>query len=315
MIRLGEKQMLVVAKKVGFGVYLEEKKQEGADREAQEGRRGAYRSRYGGRASYGDDRRRGGRRMGGETQVLLPLRQVPEGTEIGDEIEVFIYKDSKDRIIATTQEPKLKMGEARVLTVVSVQSIGAFLDWGLEKDLLLPYKEQLVTVKEKDEVLVRLYIDKSSRLCASMRDLYGMLRMDSPYEAGDTVKGRVYELSDNFGAFVAVDDCYSALIPRHEDHSSLRIGDSVEARVTGVKPDGKLDLTLREKAYMQMGQDAEQVMELIEKRGGRLPFNDKASPELIMREAKMSKNAFKRAVGRLYKERKIVITDTDIRKK
>ncbi len=277
MIRLGEKQELVIVKTVDFGVYLAERTED-------------------------------------ERKVLLPAKQVPQGAEPGDRVEVFVYRDSKDRMISTTQEPKLKMGEVRALKVVSVQKIGAFLDWGLEKDLFLPYKEQTLKVRENDEILVRLYLDKSSRLCASMRELYEMLETDSPYQIGDMVQGRVYEFSDNFGAFLAVDDRYSALIPRHEDHSSLRIGDRVEARVTGVKPDGKLDLTLREKAYVQMNQDAERVLEILEEYGGVLPFNDKASPEIIMRETKMSKNAFKRAVGHLYKERKIEITEKSIRK-
>lgn len=277
MIRLGETQTLTVVKKVEFGIYL-----------AEEGK---------------PDKR-----------VLLPAKQVPDGTELEDEIEVFVYKDSKDRVISTTREPKLKMGEAAALTVVSVQQIGAFLDWGLEKDLFLPYKEQVGKVQAGDTILVRLYIDKSSRLCASMKELYDMLDTDSPYRRGDMVHGRVYEFSNNFGTFVAVDDKYSAMIPIYEDHSSLRIGDNIEARVAGVKPDGKLDLTLREKAYMQIDKDAKQVMQVLEEYGGVLPFNDKTSPEVIMSEAKMSKNAFKRAVGRLYKERKVEITDTNIRK-
>ena len=277
MIRLGENQELVVVKKVEFGIYLAEDSQS-------------------------------------ETRVLLPAKQVPEQIETGDKMEVFVYKDSKDRMISTTQIPKLRLGEFAPLTVVSVQKIGAFLDWGLEKDLFLPYKEQIGKVQQQDQVLVRLYIDKSKRLCASMKQIYEMLELNSPYQRGDMVSGRVYEFSDNFGAFVAVDDRYSALIPRHEDHSFLRIGDCIEARVTGVKPDGKLDLTLREKAYMQMDQDAKRVLEILEEYAGVLPFNDKASPEIIMRETKMSKNAFKRAVGRLYKEHQIEITEKCIRK-
>ncbi len=267
MMRLGEKQELIVVKKVEFGIYLAEHE-------------------------------------GDEMRVLLPAKQVPEGTQVGDVLEVFLYRDSKDRMISTTQKPKLTMGEARPLKVVSVQRIGAFLDWGLEKDLFLPYKEQITKVQENDEIMVRLYLDKSRRLCASMKGVYDLLRTDSPYGPGDMVHGRVYEFSGNFGTFVAVDNCFSALIPSHEDHSSLRIGDVVEARVTGVKQDGKLDLTLREKAYMQMDKDAVYVMELIEKHGGALPFNDKASPEVIMEEAKMSKNAFKRAVGHYIKRGK-----------
>lgn len=278
MIRLGEKQELTVVKKVEFGVYLAEA-------------------------------------AGAEERVLLPGKRVPTGIKEGDKIEVFIYKDSRDRIIATTAEPKIKMGEYAVLRVVSVQKIGAFLDWGLEKDLFLPYKEQSVKVREGDEILVRLYIDKSSRLCASMRGLYEMLSTDSPYEGGETVQGRVYEFSNNFGAFIAVDGKYSALLPKHEDHSYLRIGEVVEAKIVEVKPDGKLTLTMRDKAYVQMEEDAKHVLEILDQYAGVLPFTDKASPEIIMRETQMSKNAFKRAVGRLYREHKIEIVNHCIRKK
>lgn len=276
MIKLGEKQKLVVVKKVDFGIYLAESAES-------------------------------------ENRVLLPGKEAPKEIRVGDALEVFVYKDSKDRIISTTETPKLMMGQFAVLKVASVQKIGAFLDWGLPKDLFLPYKEQLTKLYEDDEVLVRLYIDKSSRLCASMKGIYEMLRTDSTYQAGDTVQGRVYEFSNNFGAFVAVDDKYSALVPAHEDHSYLRIGDQVEARVLEVKPDGKLTLTLREKAYLQMDKDAERVLEVLKEYAGVLPFNDKASPEIIMREMKMSKGAFKRAVGHLYKERRIEITERNIR--
>ena len=246
--------------------------------------------------------------------MLLPSKQVPEGTKAGDEIEVFIYKDSQDRLIATTREPMLQVGQTAVLKVKQVTRIGAFLDWGLEKDLLLPYHEQTNRVREGEECLVALYVDKSSRLCASMKKLYDLLSTDSPYKEGDHVEGRVYEFSDNFGTFVAVDDKYSAMIPRHEDTSKLRIGDVIEAKVTKVKPDGKLDVSLRDKAYLQMDEDAAKVMQVIEEFAGVLPFGDKASPEVIKRETGLSKNAFKRAVGRLYKEHRVEITERSIRK-
>ncbi len=277
MIKLGECQELTVVKKVDFGVYLADRSED-------------------------------------ETRVLLPKKQVPENLAVGDKLEVFLYKDSKDRLIATTNEPRLKLGEIAVLKVLEIGKIGAFLDWGLEKDMFLPFKEMTTRVEQGDEVLVTLYIDKSRRLCASMRGIYELLRKDSPYKAGDTVEGRIYEFSDNFGTFVAVDDCYSGLIPSYEDASYLKVGDVVSARVTKVKPDGKLDLTLREKAYMQINPDAEKVMQVIEEYAGVLPFNDKASPEVIKRETGLSKNAFKRAVGHLYKERKIEITEKSIRK-
>lgn len=276
-MRLGEYQKLKVIKKVEFGVYLAEKD-------------------------------------GDELRVLLPEKQVPQDCKCGDELEVFLYKDSKDRLIATTNRPALTLGGLAVLKVLEVGKIGAFLDWGLEKDLFLPYKEMMVKVQPEDEVLVTLYIDKSRRLCASMKKLYDLLSTDSPYQKGDVVNGRVYEFSGNFGTFVAVDDKYSAMIPAHEDTGMLRIGDVIEAKVLGVKPDGKLDITLREKAYLQMDADAEKVMGVIEEFAGVLPFTDKSSPEVIKRETGLSKNAFKRAVGHLYKERRIEITEKSIRK-
>lgn len=276
-MKLGEKQKLLVVKKVEFGIYL-------AEHEAD------------------------------ETRVLLPAKQVPGGIHIGEELEVFLYKDSKDRLIATTNEPRLTLGGFAALTVKEVGKIGAFLDWGLEKDLLLPYKEMLGKVEQEEQILVTLYIDKSRRLCASMKGIYSLLDKDSPYQKGDTVRGRVYETGGNFGTFLAVDDRYSAMIPKFEDCSHLRIGDVIEAKVVNVKPDGKLDLTLREKAYIQMDADAEKILQVIEEYAGVLPFNDKASPEVIQREVQMSKSAFKRAVGRLYKERKIEIRENSIRK-
>ncbi|MCD8323878.1 MAG: S1-like domain-containing RNA-binding protein [Clostridiales bacterium] len=275
-MKLGEKQILTVVKTVDFGIYLAEHE--------------------------GDDLR-----------VLLPAKQVPAGTRPGDRLEVFLYKDSSDRLIATTREPRLTIGGIALLRIAQVTRIGAFLDWGLEKDLFLPYKEQLGNVREGSEILVTLYIDKSDRLCATMKGLYHLLRIDSPYQKGDRVSGRVYEFSRDFGTFVAVDDCYSAMIPGHENTTALKIGDKISATVSNVKADGKLDLTIREKAYLQMDADSEQILQLITEYGGVLPFNDKASPEIIKREAHMSKAAFKRAVGHLYKERKIGFTERGIR--
>ena len=206
-MKLGEKQVLTVVKIVDFGVYL------------------------------GND----------EERVLLPKKQVPQGIEVGDPIEVFLYKDSSDRMIATTNEPKLTIGKTAVLEVTDVGRIGAFLDWGLEKELLLPFKEQTERVEKGDRCLVSLYIDKSGRLCATMK-VYQLLRTDSPYKKDDMVSGTVYELSRDFGVFVAVDDQYSAMIPKREVYGKMYIGQRIEARVTAVKPDGKLDLSIRGKS-------------------------------------------------------------------
>lgn len=276
MILLGRKQTLTVVKKVEFGIYLaEDKNAEAKDR------------------------------------VLLPAKQVPEGTKEGDTLEVFIYKDSSDRLIATTREPKLQVGEVGVLPVQQVTRIGAFLDWGLEKDLLLPYHEQTLRVREGENCLVALYVDKSSRLCATMK-VYHYLSKRTPYIVGDQVKGRVYEISDRFGVFVAVDDKYSALIPAREAKGKYRPGQILDLRVTEVKEDGKMNVSDRQKAYLQIDEDAKMVMGVIDEFAGVLPFDDKVSPEVIKREFGLSKNAFKRAVGHLLKEGKIQIKEKRI---
>lgn len=273
MLETGKKQKLTIVKKVDFGVYLAEKD---ADAEKKENR------------------------------VLLPARQVPAGASVGTELEVFLYKDSMDRLIATVREPKLCLGETAVLRVAETGKIGAFLEWGLEKDLLLPFREQTGKVQQGDEILAALYVDKSGRLCATMK-VYPYLRTDSPYQAGDTVEGRVYETSGNFGVFVAVDDRYSALIPRQEAQGTYKVGQTLQLRVTGVREDGKLTVSARQKAYLQMNEDAEKVLQLLEARKGRLDFDDKASPEKIGQELGLSKAAFKRAVGHLLKEKKILL--------
>lgn len=246
-----------------------------------------------------------------EEKVLLPKRQVYEGAKIGDRMEVFLYKDSMDRPIATINEPKLTLGGIAKLKVAEVTKMGAFLDWGLEKDLFLPYREQTKKVKAGEEYLFTLYVDKSHRLAARM-NVYEALSQDAPYQKDDRVKGTIYEISRNFGIFVAVDDMYSGLIPAKENFGQYEIGQEIEARVTGVREDGKLNLSNREKAYLQMDSDAELVFGRIKEKDGVLPFTDKAEPEVIKSEFNLSKNAFKRAVGRLLKEGRIVITESDI---
>ncbi len=275
-MRLGEIQRLEIVKKVEFGVYL-----------AEPGKT--------------------------EDRVLLPAKQVPAGAAVGDLMEVFLYKDSKDRLIATTKRPKLIMGETALLTVAQLGKIGAFLDWGLEKDLLLPFKQQRGRVREGDQVLVSLYVDKSERLCATM-NVYEHLLSDSPYQKEDKVTGRVYEISDNFGAFVAVDDKYSALIPKRELYGEVEPGQIITARVTRVQEDGRLCLSVREKAYLQIEKDAEKILQLLDGYEGSLPFTDKSAPEVITHETGMSKNEFKRAVGHLLKEKKIQIGEKSIRR-
>lgn len=279
MIELGKTQELIIVKRVEFGVYL-------AD------------------AGEGPDP---------AERVLLPGKEVAADAKVGDVVTVFIYRDSKDRMIATTRQPEFSVGETTVLKVKETGNIGAFLGWRLEKDLLLPFKEQTKRVAAGEECLVALYIDKSGRLCTTMK-VYPYLRTDSPYQKDDQVEGIVYDINEKYGAFVAVDNCFHGLIPKKEPIVGIKEGDHIIGRVSEVLEDGKLTLSLREKAYIQISKDADRIMKMLEKEGGKLPFNDKADPELIRQFTGMSKNEFKRAVGNLYKQRLIVIEQDGIKR-
>ena len=271
MIELGKVQPLMVVKKTDFGVYL------GTE----------------------------------EEKVLLPAKYVDEDVEIGDSLTVFVYRDSKDRLIATTKEPLIRHGEVRTLTVKEVTQIGAFLDWGLEKDLFLPFKEQTSAVSAGKSYPVALYIDKSSRLCATTR-IYKYLGVTDAYKTGDTVKGVAYEHIEKFGMFVAVDGLYQGLIPRKAFYGKVNVGDEISATVSRVMPDGRLELALRAPAYLQINEDADLIMDALSRNGGKLGINDKSDPQLIKEEFEMSKAAFKRACGHLLKEGLINITDSGI---
>lgn len=272
MIKLGEMQTLIVAREVDFGVYLRENE---------------------------DDKR--------ENDILLPIKQVPEGTKQGDKLEVFVYKDSSDRIIATTKRPKLTIGEIGFLKVVEISKIGAFLYWGLEKDLFLPYKEQVSEIRVNGEYMVGIYIDKSQRLCATM-NLYNILRTDSPYKVNDKVEGTVFSLRRGLGAMVAVDGKYLGMIHEKEILKPLHIGDKVELRVNQVKEDGKLGLSLKDAPRMQIDKDGEKIYNKLVKNKGFLPFNDDSRPEEIIENFNMSKSSFKKAIGNLMKRRLIMIS-------
>lgn len=281
-MKLGRIQNLVVVKKIDFGVYLTDKD-----------------------LADNPDRKT-------EDEVLLPKNQLDSRVEIGDELCVFLYKDSEDRLIATRMTPLIVLDEIKKLKVNEVTRIGAFLDWGLPKDLLLPFKEQKVRVSEGEEVMVMMYVDNSDRLCATTY-IYDKLSVRTPYNRDDQVKGIVYEINPQYGAYVAVDGKYSALIPKKELHTVLHIGSEVDARVLEVKEDGKMDLSLRGKSYLQMDDDASKIYEMLTESGGSLPYHDKSDAEEIKRVFGMSKASFKRAIGKLFKERKILIEENGIK--
>ena len=254
MIQLGKTQCLNIVKKTDFGVYL------GTE----------------------DDK------------VLLPKKQVPEDVEVGDALTVFVYKDSSDRLIATTNKPKIQLGGLARLKVCEVSSIGAFLDWGLEKNILLPYKEQTTHVNEGDEYLVALYIDRSNRLAATMK-VSRYLTTTDKYVKESAVSGTIIGIKPDHGVYVAIDDAYYGFITRND-----------------ISDDMKLTISTHQKAYIQMDEDSVKVYDAIVKCGGSLGFNDKADPEIIKKHFDMSKNAFKRAVGRLLKQGKVEITENSI---
>lgn len=247
-----------------------------------------------------------------ETTILLPKKQLPENVKIDDEIEVFIYRDSKDRLISTTKKPFAQIGELAYLEVVENTKIGAFLDWGLEKDLFVPFKQQQYEMKSGKKYLVTVYEDKSGRLCATT-SIFELLSSESPYKKDDIVKGTVYRVKEDLGVMVAIDNKYRGLIPQNEHFNKISAGEIIEARVIKVREDGKLDLSQRKVAHEQMGTDAEIIMNELIENGGFLNLNDKSAPEEIKRRFSMSKNSFKRAIGRLYKEKKITITEEGIK--
>ncbi len=246
-----------------------------------------------------------------EADILLPKSQVPVETEIGHELEVFVYKDSEDRMIATVKKPKVTLGALAVLSVVQITKIGAFLDWGLEKDLFLPFKQQVGEVIRGNSYLVGVYIDKSNRLCATMK-VYDLLSCESPYSENSKTQGIIYRITEDYGVFVAVDNKYHGLIPNKEIYGTYKIGDTVDVRVKKIRPDGKLELSVRKQAFYQMEDDAQKIMNQLKSSGGTLPLSDKSSPEKIKAELNISKAAFKRAVGRLLKEGALKITDEGI---
>lgn len=272
MINIGEYNTLKVNREVDFGLYL------------------------------GD----------GEEEVLLPGKWKPEGTEIGQDIEVFVYTDSEDRPIATTMKPVATVGEFAIMEVKSTIPIGAFLDWGLEKDIFLPKAEQLQKPAVGDKVVVRVCLDhKTNRVVAVSKIGSFVEEINHPFKPGEQVEAWVYQISP-LGYLVLVNQKYSGLIYRSDVFEPLQIGDRKKAYVSKLREDGKLDLGLKAFGKEGMKSDRDKVLEKLEEKGGRLPLGDKSQPEEVSRVLGMSKKSFKRAIGILYKEQKINLSDEEI---
>ena len=245
--------------------------------------------------------------------VFLPNNQGGKGLQQGQDVEAFVYIDPDGELVATTIKPKLMMGQLARLQVVSNQKFGAFLDWGLDKDLLLPTREQVGYLRAGEECLVALhYNEKTNRMYATM-EIYEQLSSESPYKKNEMVQGTVYKINPDLGVFVAVDDQYHGLILNKEMYGEYDIGDVIEVRVKNVREDGKLELSTRKPAHSEIEVDAQKILDCLRREGGALAFNDNTPPEVIKEKFSISKKAFKRALGRLLKEGAITITEEGIR--
>ena len=248
-------------------------------------------------------------------EILLPKNQVPDWVSNGDTLSVFVYLDSEDRVIATTKTPKAKVGEFACLEVVGTHpKAGVFLDWGLEKDLLLPYREINGTLHIGDKVVVFIYLDAldgRERLAASAR-IGRCLRNDPPrYQRKDEVDLIVVSETD-LGYKAIVDHSHMGMLYKNELSESLEYGQSLKGFVRQVRPDGKIDLQRdppKTKTVLPLSED---IFDALTDAGGKLPYNDKTPPETIREAFNCSKKAFKQAIGTLYKQRRILITDSGI---
>ncbi len=274
MIKIGKTNNLSVVKIVDFGVYLD------------------------------------GKELG---EILLPQRYVSDGTKEGDEIEVFLYKDSEDRLIATTERPIIEVGEFGMLKAVAVNKVGAFMDWGLMKDLLVPFSEQRSDIRVGEEHIVYAYIDNATQRIAGSTKLNKFLGNKIPkYAEGDTVEVLVAQRTD-LGYKVIVDNLHWGLVYNNDVFDPLRIGDRMPAYVKLVRDDGKIDITLRERGGERVFQLGRRIMGYLEDNDGAMPYCDSSNPDDIKQVFQCSKKDFKKALGYLLKHGRINIGEQGVR--
>ncbi len=249
--------------------------------------------------------------VNGEQEILLPKKFLEKGLDINDELEVFIYHDSEQRLTATTQKPIIQVGEIGLLKCVGKIKAGYFLNNGIDKDVFLPYNEAKSQLTQGTKYLVMMYLDTSGQLVTTMK-IYNHLETNAGYTVNQHVVGTVYDVKD-MGAFVAVDNKYHGFIPSHEVYREIKAGAKIEARITKIRDDGKLNLSIKQKAAVQIHSDVDVLTEHLNKSGGYLPLNDESDPEEIKRVLNMSKRAFKRAVGVMLKEGKLQILEDGVK--
>ena len=250
-----------------------------------------------------------------EEEVLLPSKYVPKNTRPGDSLRVFVYTDSEDRPVATTLTPKAVVGDVAFLRVNDTAAIGCFLDWGLEKDLLVPKNEQQSRMHVGKRYVVKVLLDKKTNR------VYGSTRIDRHCQKatddlgmGQQVRLMIYQFS-KLGTLAVVDDQFLGLIYHSETFETLKIGDRRPGYIRHIRKDGKIDLSLKKPGHVSIDGSGQRIMAALKKAGGFIPCHDKSSPQKIAELFSMSKKEFKRAIGGLYKKRLIEISDQGIRLK
>jgi uncharacterized protein len=244
--------------------------------------------------------------------ILMPTKYVPEGLHPGEHIKVFIYLDSEDRLIATNLTPKAQVGEFALMEVKDVSNVGAFLDWGLEKDLLVPFSEQPRPMQQGEKYLVRVYLDRSDRIAASAKLGKYLETRNIKVKVGEEVQLTFFEFGD-LGAKVIINGRYSGLLFKSEQFGSYEIGSTVKGYVAKVREDGKIDVTLRKGGTQDMVGGKELFLKVLRDSGGFLPVGDKTDPQRISQLFRMSKKSFKMVIGNLYKAGVIEITREGVR--
>lgn len=247
------------------------------------------------------------------SEVLLPQKWIPQGTRIGDVLNVFVYRDSEDRLIATTMEPYAVSGEFAFLEVKQSNNIGAFLDWGMEKDLLVPFSEQPNKMIPGRSYIVFVYTDeKSNRMVASAKLNKFIERNNIDLEPNDVVDLLIYSETDR-GFNAIINNTYTGLIYKNEIYDNVRIGDRLKGYVKQVREDNKIDLSLQKAGYELVDDVKWKILNILKDNNGFLALHDNSNPEEIKNTLQISKKAFKKAVGTLYKERLITLTDDGIK--
>ncbi|ULQ55209.1 S1-like domain-containing RNA-binding protein [Flavihumibacter rivuli] len=273
MVKVGEYNTLKVMRAVAFGLYLDD---------------------------------------GGEG-ILLPKRFVPQDAKVGDELRVFVYHDSEDRLIATTQQPKGVVGDIVSLRAVTVTKQGAFLDWGLMKDIFVPKSKQLMGMREGANYIVKIYIDEQTGRVAATEKIEPFLSNDElTVKEHDAVDLLVYRRTD-IGYVVIINNRHTGVLHFNDIYRNLSVGDKVKGFIKAIREENKIDVALGEKGYQRVEGESEKILRLLRENDGYLPYHDKSDPEEIYDFFGMSKKTFKMTVGKLYKERKIELTQTGIK--